>query len=124
MSRILVVEDREDVGQPLTRLLERHGHEVHLHESASVAWKAFQRDSLFTHILSDNDCPGMDDGMAFLTRVIGLEHGLQHTPKLALMTGRLGEWYGKELLIHTCRRLSIQFFPKPMDFDELAEWAK
>ena len=113
MTKILVVEDYEDVRQMLRVLLESEDFRVVEASTGAQALKVVKnvRPDI---ILMDLALPGID-GFETIRRVRKID-GFQNTPIIVLTA------FSGQSSYETALRAGTNYFmPKPVDFDELAE---
>lgn len=109
MTKILLVDDSEDVLTMLTHRFEALNFEVHCTRSASDALDLLRRDA-FDIILSDVIMPGMN-GVEFMDVISRLPGAFQ----IIFMSGAASEETGENLV----KMGAMGFFKKPVNFDDL-----
>ncbi len=107
--RILLVEDHEDTGRVLARLLRNSGHSVDYARSAGAAWELFQKTD-YTLVISDLGLPD-ESGLELIRKMKARRPDL---PGICL-TG-----YGSEEDLQACRAAGFsEHLTKPVDMQRL-----
>ncbi len=107
--QILLVEDHEDTGRVLARLLRNSGYAVDYARSAGAAWELFQK-SEYTLVISDLGLPD-ESGLELIKKMKALRPDL---PGICL-TG-----YGSEEDLNACRAAGFsEHLTKPVDMQRL-----
>ncbi len=107
--QILLVEDHEDTGRVLARLLRNSGYAVDYARSAGAAWELFQKSD-YTLVISDLGLPD-ESGLELIKKMKALRPNL---PGICL-TG-----YGSEEDLNACRAAGFsEHLTKPVDMQRL-----
>jgi two-component system cell cycle response regulator CpdR len=108
--RILLVEDNDMACRTLARLLEAWGFQVTMTHDGTSALRALDSDPPPDFVLTDLSLPDLDG-----REVARHAHGLQPTPRIALITG-----WDLDSELADYRSWGIDWiFPKPLDTYEL-----
>lgn len=94
--RILVVDDERDWSEIVARVLERHGADVSVADSAGEAFDMVSSDNRPDAIVSDIGLPG-EDGYAFIRRVRANEARNGRIPAIAVTAYASAEYRQKAL---------------------------
>ncbi|MCT4388740.1 DNA-binding response regulator [Leuconostoc pseudomesenteroides] len=109
MISILVVEDDQDLNQPVCSVLKRHGYSVSGASSANEAF-SLMFDNKFDLVISDIMMPKVD-GFELAETIRQLDHNMP----IMFMTAR-GDLESKQIGF----RIGIDdYMVKPIDFDEM-----
>lgn len=110
-TRVLVVEDDDDMRQELLEGLEADGHSVRGCARIDEALQTLESDGPFDVLITDVRLPG-GSGLELLS-VLQAQHGMQ--PARIVITG-----FGNEDLHESAEALgALAVFDKPFDVDEL-----
>ena len=107
--QILLVEDHEDTGRVLARLLRNSGHAVDYASSAAAAWELFQKTN-YVLVISDLGLPD-ESGLQLIRRMRARRPDL---PGICL------SGYGAEEDLQACRDAGFaEHLTKPVDMQRL-----
>jgi len=111
MSRILIVDDEPIVGSRLKRLLEKDGHDVHVHADAAAAVMELEK-SRFDIVITDLKMDRIDG-----FKILSIARETARDVKVIIITG-----YGRK---ETAQKLfqegAFDFLIKPFKVNDLRD---